>query len=223
MRRLGPLFGTQTTHANAELYTVGPDEVVVTFTTEPGAEVTTQVGDHAVVTTGPYHHARVDGLEPGTTYTLRVGDAAPTELCPPTVTTLARPGGTLRARFATVNDVHFGELVCGMLGTEEELGPVFSVADGDTPYPEVMNRGAHRGAHRRPLRRRRREGRPHRRGYRGRVRAVPRGLRRARRAHAPRARQPRRRQDRHDRHHGSVHRRTPGRDARRARHGDPAP
>ena len=127
---------------NAELYTVAPDEVVVTFTTEPGVEVTTRVGGHTVTTTGPYHHASVAGLDAATSYDLSVGDAASTELCPASVTTLLMPRGELRARFATVNDVHFGELVCGLLGTEEELGPVFSVADGDPPYPEVMNRGA---------------------------------------------------------------------------------
>jgi Icc protein len=38
--------------------------------------------------------------------------------------------------------VHFGETVCGLLGTPEELGPVFRVEPGDDPYPEVMNRGA---------------------------------------------------------------------------------
>ncbi len=126
---------------NEELYTVGPDEVVVTFTTEPGVSVTTRVGEHAVTTTGPYHHALVSGLAPATTYELGVDGAELSELCPATVTTLPVPRGALRARFATVNDVHFGELVCGLLGTEEELGPVFSVADGDEPYPEVMNRG----------------------------------------------------------------------------------
>ncbi|HEY3830749.1 MAG TPA: metallophosphoesterase [Acidimicrobiia bacterium] len=127
---------------NAELYTVAPDEVVVTFTTEPDVEVTTRVGAHTVTTTGPYHHARGEGLDADTTYDLAVGDAAPSDLCPVSVTTLPLPPGELRARFATVNDVHFGELVCGLLGSAEELGPVFSVADGDTPYPEVMNRGA---------------------------------------------------------------------------------
>ncbi len=127
---------------NPELYTVAPDEVVVTFVTDPGAVVTTAVGDHEVTTTGPYHHARVAGLDPSTTYDLTIDGAEASELCPATVTTLARPSGALRARFATVNDVHFGETVCGLLGSPEELGPVFSVADDDTPYPHVMNAGA---------------------------------------------------------------------------------
>ena len=142
VRSAAPPLASMSGVENAELYTVAPDEVVVTFTTQPGVEVTTRVGGHAVTTVGPYHHARVTGLDAATPYDLSVGDAASTDLCPASVTTLPMPTGELRARFATVNDVHFGELVCGLLGSEEELGPVFSVADGDPPYPEVMNRGA---------------------------------------------------------------------------------
>ena len=56
------------------------------------------------------------------------------------VTTLPRPGELL-SRFATVNDVHFGETTCGVIdGTD--IGPTFSVVDGEEPYPEFMNRGA---------------------------------------------------------------------------------
>jgi 3',5'-cyclic-AMP phosphodiesterase len=40
-----------------------------------------------------------------------------------------------------VNDVHFGETTCGVVdGTD--VGPVFSSAPGEEPYPEVMNRAA---------------------------------------------------------------------------------
>ncbi|WP_334141170.1 metallophosphoesterase family protein [Rhabdothermincola sp.] len=55
--------------------------------------------------------------------------------------TLARPGGELLCRFATVNDVHFGETECGII-EGLEMGPIFSVEDGEEPYPETMNRGA---------------------------------------------------------------------------------
>ncbi len=41
-----------------------------------------------------------------------------------------------------MNDVHCGETACGLLGTREELGPVFAAEPGAEPYPEVMNRGA---------------------------------------------------------------------------------
>ncbi len=54
--------------------------------------------------------------------------------------TLPRPGQLL-CRFATVNDVHYGETECGLM-EGVDLGPVFRTGDGEDPYPEVMNRGA---------------------------------------------------------------------------------
>ena len=54
------------------------------------------------------------------------------------VTTLERPGSYLGS-VATTNDVHFGETQCGKaLGSD--VGPVFSVDEGDEPYPTMMNR-----------------------------------------------------------------------------------
>jgi len=127
---------------DAELFTVGPDEVVVTFRTDDPREVETRVGDRAVVTTGPYHAARVVGLEPGTSYPVSVEGAPASPLLPDAVTTLALPAGRLFATFATVNDVHFGEVECGLLGTPGEIGPVFRAEPGAEPYPEVMNGAA---------------------------------------------------------------------------------
>src|SRR5205823_3470795 len=111
-------------------------------------EVETRVGDRSVVTGGRYHHARVTGLEASTSYELRLDGAQPSVLLPETVTTLDPPPGRLLATFATVNDVHFGEIECGKLGTPEEIGPVFSVGAGEEPYPETMNRGAIRAMER---------------------------------------------------------------------------
>lgn len=54
--------------------------------------------------------------------------------------TLPRPPGELLATFATVNDVHFGEVECGVI-EGLELGPILAVPAGAEPYPEVMNRG----------------------------------------------------------------------------------
>jgi len=127
---------------DAELFTVGPDEVVVTFRTDTDETVTTAVGEREVTTSGRYHSARVGGLEPEREYELRVEGADPSELLPARVTTLARPPGALLATFATVNDVHFGEVECGRLGTPEELGPILSSAPGAEPYPNVMNGAA---------------------------------------------------------------------------------
>jgi predicted phosphodiesterase len=127
---------------DAELFTVGPDEVVVTFCTDAATEVATTVGDQRVVTNGIYHSARVTGLEPDTTYDLAVDGAAASPLLPAQVITLPLPAGKRVATIATVNDVHFGEVECGILGTPEEVGPIFHAEPGEEPYPEVMNRAA---------------------------------------------------------------------------------
>ncbi len=126
---------------DAELMTVGPDEAVVTFRTDGDEAVTTRVGDAEVTTTGPYHSARVMGLDPGTRYALEVDGAVHGEWLPASFTTLERPGGRLLATIATANDVHFGEVECGRLGDlgAEELGPILRAEPGDPPYPQVMN------------------------------------------------------------------------------------
>ena len=55
--------------------------------------------------------------------------------------TLARPPGSLLCRFATVNDVHFGEIEAGKVD-EDPNGPIRRSAPGAEPYPEVMNHTA---------------------------------------------------------------------------------
>jgi Icc protein len=125
----------------AELMSVGPDEVVVTFTTDPGTRVVTRVGEAVVTTDGPDHHARVTGLDPDTEYGLVVEGATPDAWLPARVRTLARPRGRLLATVATANDVHFGETECGKTGDPgaDAIGPVLRSAPGDPPYPELMN------------------------------------------------------------------------------------
>ena len=94
------------------------------------AEVTTVGVDRAVVHRGAEVH-RYDGLTPATEHTLD-GVA---------LRTLPEPGGELLCRFATVNDVHFGETECGLVeGTD--IGPVLSSAPGEPPYPLLMNTAA---------------------------------------------------------------------------------
>jgi hypothetical protein len=130
------------TVAHAELMSVGPDEVVVTFTSAPGERVTTLVGAHEVTTEGPFHDARVTGLDPDTEYPLEVGGAVPDERwLPARVRTLARPAGRLLATIATANDVHFGETECGKTGdpATDAIGPILRREPGEPPYPEVMN------------------------------------------------------------------------------------
>jgi predicted phosphodiesterase len=92
-------------------------------------ELTTVADDEVVLHEGA--NAIVHGgLDPDSDY----------ELDGVAVRTLPRPGPLL-CRFATVNDVHFGETECGVLDGLD-AGPVLSVAPGDEPYPEMMNRGA---------------------------------------------------------------------------------
>jgi 3',5'-cyclic-AMP phosphodiesterase len=118
--------------------------VAVTFTTEREEEVTTRVGGRAVTTTGPYHAAEVDGLEPGCEYDLAVEGAEPDDWLPARVRTLVEPPGRLVATFATVNDVHFGETRCGVTGdpATDAIGPILSSDPGSPPYPDVMGRAA---------------------------------------------------------------------------------
>ena len=92
-------------------------------------ELTTVSDCHAVFFREAEVH-RFEDLAPGTSHELNGAQFS----------TLPDLGRQL-ASFATVNDVHFGETVCGLMeGTD--MGPVFSVEEGETPYPEVMNAGA---------------------------------------------------------------------------------
>ena len=79
--------------ADAELFSVGTEEAVVTFTTAPDVAVTTRVGGEEVGTVGPRHVVRVAGLGPGTEYELVVEGAAPSAALPPSFRTLDRPPG----------------------------------------------------------------------------------------------------------------------------------
>jgi Icc protein len=96
----------------------------------PPVELTTVADDLVVTHDGPVVR-RYEGLAPGTEH----------DLDGTVVRTLDRPPGELLARFATVNDVHFGEQVCGILDGFDD-GPFFSSEAGHPPYPEVMNTGA---------------------------------------------------------------------------------
>jgi predicted phosphodiesterase len=93
-------------------------------------ELTTVAEDEAVVHDGT-DVRRFEDLEPDRDY----------ELDGVVFRTLPRPPGQLLARFATVNDVHFGETECGII-EGLEMGPIFRVGDGEDPYPQTMNQGA---------------------------------------------------------------------------------
>ena len=93
-------------------------------------ELTTVADDEAVFHRGD-EILRHEGLAPDTDYTLH---GIPFR-------TLPRPPGERLATFATVNDVHFGEVECGHI-EGIDIGPVLFSEPGEPPYPETMNRGA---------------------------------------------------------------------------------
>ena len=148
----------------------------------PAVAVTTRVGAHEVTTTGPYHFARVDGLEPATEYTLEVEGAAPAEFLPTVLRRWpARPDACSRPSRRRTTCTSARPSAAGSGTPEASVGPILRAEPGDPPYPEVMNHAAIDEIARARPRRRRREGRSHRRRDRRGVRGVPRGVRRLRR------------------------------------------
>lgn len=97
-------------------------------------EVTTVADDLVVMHQGTLVH-RHEGLAPATTHRFEADGVAAE------VRTLDRPDGELLCRFATVNDVHFGEREAGRIDDLPE-GPIQRPRPGEAPYPETMNRGA---------------------------------------------------------------------------------
>lgn len=91
----------------------------------------TTVADDAVVLHLDDATFRHDDLQPDSDY----------EFEGVTARTLPRPHGQLLCRFATVNDVHFGEIECGRIDDHPQ-GPILRREPGETPYPQVMNAGA---------------------------------------------------------------------------------
>ena len=106
-----------------------PDFVEAVVHARSAPELTT-VGSRTAVVHEGTEVRRYEGLEPDADHELE-GFA---------FRTLPEPGELL-ATFATVNDVHLGEEVCGLIDGSD-VGPVFRSAPGAAPYPEVMNRGA---------------------------------------------------------------------------------
>jgi 3',5'-cyclic AMP phosphodiesterase CpdA len=95
-----------------------------------GFELTTVADDLVVFHRGD-EVDRIDGLRPGTTYVEHGLE----------FTTLVAPPGELLCRFATVNDLHFGEVECGKIDDHDD-GPILRRSPGEEPHPELMNRTA---------------------------------------------------------------------------------
>jgi predicted phosphodiesterase len=106
-----------------------PARAALTVDATHGVEITSVADDEVVIHRGGAARAYTD-LAPGTTHDL---DGV-------TVRTLDHPGGELLCRFATVNDVHFGEVRAGVMeGTDYEP---LEVEPGEEPYAEMMNAAA---------------------------------------------------------------------------------
>jgi 3',5'-cyclic AMP phosphodiesterase CpdA len=93
-------------------------------------DVTTVTHDTVVLHEGTVVH-RFENLEPDTLHRLHGLE----------VRTLPAPTGPLRSRFATVNDVHFGELEAGRIDDHPD-GPIQRPGPGERPHPETMNEAA---------------------------------------------------------------------------------
>lgn len=90
----------------------------------------TTVADDEVVFHDGTDVGRYTDLQPDTSYELEERH----------VRTLPRLGEHLTT-FCTVNDVHFGEIQCGILEGYEG-GPIYASEPGAEPYPTMMNRCA---------------------------------------------------------------------------------
>lgn len=95
-----------------------------------GVELTTVADDLVVVHEGESSY-RYEGLSPGTEFELHGVSGR----------TLTPPSGELLARLVTVNDLHFGEIECGVIDGRSD-GPIVRAEPGEEPYPELMNRAA---------------------------------------------------------------------------------
>ncbi len=93
----------------------------------------TTVADDLIVahTAGSTDVVRLTNLQPNSIH--HVGDQE--------VRTLSRPQGSLLCRVGTVNDLHLGEIECGVID-DDPRGPIQRVAPGEPPHPETMNRAA---------------------------------------------------------------------------------
>jgi predicted phosphodiesterase len=102
---------------------------VTSIPIEQLGELTTVSSRYAVIHEG-VDVRTIEGLEPDTEH----------EIDGFSFRTLPEPGELL-STFATVNDLHFGETVCGLIDGSD-TGPVFASQAGERPYPDVMNEAA---------------------------------------------------------------------------------
>jgi 3',5'-cyclic-AMP phosphodiesterase len=147
---------------DAELFAVTADSLTLSFVVaDASGPVDTRArvlvdGELRAVSEGPAgtRYLRVAGLTPDLEHRVEIEadgapGAEPTRYFPGRARTLPAPRGKCVARFATLNDLHFGEERFGGTlqsdGDYGEPGPGYPVAretDGDVPYWQLMNEDA---------------------------------------------------------------------------------
>ncbi len=148
--------------ADPELFAVTSDSLTLSFAVADDAGPTDAParvllnGVPQATSTGPAatRLIRIDGLAADTEFAISIEAAAgarsqPGKYLPERVRTLPPPRGRRVARFATLNDLHFGEPRFGGVMTEDnEYGdaapgyPAVRETDGDVPYWQLMNEDA---------------------------------------------------------------------------------
>jgi len=147
---------------DAELFAVTSDSLTLSFAVADSSgpvAATARVrlnGELRALSEGPAatRLVRIDGLEPDAEYAieLEVAGAPPVEpgrYFPGTACTLPAPRGKRVARFATLNDLHFGEerfggvlLADGDYGEPAPRFPIVRESEGEVPYWQLMNEDA---------------------------------------------------------------------------------
>jgi predicted phosphodiesterase len=126
-----------------ELVTVSDTEAVFTWVTDSMSDTHVFLGSGGTEThhdlSGPparYHHAYIDGLPPGTTFSYRLQsggrDARVGQRSPGRFSTLETPPGEYLFSFATLNDTHVGEHTAGLIC----LGDICLNEGFQSPWPE---------------------------------------------------------------------------------------
>lgn len=140
---------------NEELVTVTDSTIILTWTTDEKGDSKVFIGtspddlheyDCREIKT-KYHYCELTGLTPGTVYYYQTKSGGitgtPNEYSPGYAETLSTPPGDFLFQFATMNDVHVGEEVAGLIVIGDQiLNEGFTWPDENNPYWLFMNNAA---------------------------------------------------------------------------------
>lgn len=141
---------------NEELVTVTESSFIVTWVTDSESRSVIYYGEKrgelmpfvCERELTRYHYCEVVGLVPGRTYYYQTAAGRvrgePSEFSPGVVTTLVPPDGEFIFSFATINDLHFGEDIAGLITTPDgkAINEGMSWPDKSNPHWSFMNRAA---------------------------------------------------------------------------------